>query len=201
MGARQMAIFQELRTAYRASQDAYREYARASLDAVHDLAHRFREYLGAPETYTDPEDETRRPYVRLLAFQLQEDGSPVAAQPESQANLLARDPDGFWRFAIALTIDRDAESFPKQQLVFFLRLKLHAAARHLQLLDDGLQDFRIAEPGGAEEGALFDHMVAMVKRLLHAKPWDGIEKLPIGFELHRPNPTMEDEDAAVPEAP
>jgi hypothetical protein len=196
-----MEIFEELRAAYRASQDAYRDYARASLVAAHDLAHRFREYLGAPETYPDPEDETRRPYVRLLAFQFQEDGSPVAAQPESQADLLARDPDGFWRFAMALTIDRDAESFPKQQLAFFLRLKLHGGVRHIQLLDDGVQDFRIAEPGSVEERALFDRMAGMVKRLLHAKPWEGVEKLPIGFELHRPNPEPEDENPTVPEAP
>ena len=195
-----MTIFDELRAAYTSSQDAYRDYARTSLAAAHDLAHRFREYIGAPETYTDPDDETRRPYVRLLAFQIQEDGSPAAVQPESQGDLLAHDPDGFWRFAISLTIDRDAEAFPKQQLAFFLRLKLHAGIRHVQLLDDGLQDFRIAEAGGPEERALFDHMAAMVKRLLLAKPWEGIEKQPIGFELHRPKPSIDD-DPALLEAP
>lgn len=195
-----MTIFDELRAAYTSSQDAYRDYARASLAAAHDLAHRFREYIGAPETYTDPEDETRRPYVRLLAFQLQEDGSPAAVQPDSQADLLVHDADGFWRFAMALTIDRDADAFPKQQLAFFLRLRLHAGIRHLQLLDDGFQDFRIGGPDGIEERVLFDHMAAMVKRLLLAKPWDGVEKQPIGFELHRPKPTTE-EDAPKPEAP
>lgn len=196
-----MTIFEELRAAYRASQDAYREYARESLSAAHDLAHRFRDYLGAPETYVDPEDETRRPYVRLLAFQIQDDGSPVAMRAESQADILARDPDGFWRFALALTIDSDAESFPKQQLAFFLRLKPHGGLRHVQLLDDGLQDFHIVAPGGAEEQALFDRMSGMVKRLLHAKPWEGVEKLPIGFELHRPTPASEDPDPALLEAP
>jgi hypothetical protein len=28
----------------------------------------------------------------------------------------------------------------------------------------------------------------MVRRLLSTKPWEGVEKLPIGFELHHPNP-------------
>src|SRR5215212_2562070 len=139
-----MTIFEEIQAAYRSSQETYREYARASLVAAQDLAHRFREYLGAPETYTDPEDETRRPYVRLLAFQIQ-DGVPVAAPAESQADILAREDDGFWRFAISLTIDRDGETFPKQQLAFFLRLKLHDGIPQVQLLDDGFQDFRIAE--------------------------------------------------------
>ena len=148
-----MTIFGEIQAAYRASQETYREYARASLAAAQDLAHHFREYLGAPETYTDPEDETRRPYVRLLAFQIQ-DGVPVAAPAESQADILAREDDGFWRFAISLTIDRDSETFPKQQLAFFLRLKLQGGIRHVQLLDDGFQDFQVAEdahqdaPGG-----------------------------------------------------
>jgi hypothetical protein len=195
-----MTIFDEIQAAYRASQDTYRDYARASLAAAHDLAHRFREYLGAPETYIDPEDETRRPYVRLLAFQLP-DGVPVAAQAESQADILAREDDGFWRFAISLTIDRDGETFPKQQLAFFLRLKLHGGIRHVQLLDDGFQDFRIGEAGGADERALFDRMVEMVKRVLSAKPWEGVEKLPIGFELHHPNPATDDEDPALLEAP
>ena len=195
-----MTIFDEIQAAYRASQETYREYARASLSAAQDLAHRFREYLGAPETYTDPEDETRRPYVRLLAFQIQ-DGTPVAAPAESQADILAREDDGFWRFAISLTIDRDSDTFPKQQLAFFLRLKLHDGIRHVQLLDDGYQDFQIAETGGPDERALFDHMAEMVKRLLRAKPWEGVEKLPIGFELHRPKPLPEDDDPALLEAP
>ena len=196
-----MTIFDDLRGAYTSSQDAYRDYARASLAAAHDIAHRFREYLGAPETYTDPDDETRRPYVRLLAFQIQEDGSPAAVQPESQGDLLVHDPDGFWRFAISLTIDRDVETFPKQQLAFFLRLKLHGGVRHIQLLDDGFQDFRVVEAGGTDEHAFFRQMVEMVKRLLSAKPWEGVEKLPIGFELHRPNPAADDEDPALLEAP
>jgi hypothetical protein len=195
-----MSIFEEIQAAYRASQETYREYARASLAATQDLAHRFREYLGAPETYSDPEDETRRPYVRLLAFQIQ-DGVPVAAQPESHAELLAREDDGFWRFAISLMIDRDSDSFPKQQLAFFLRLKLHGGIRHVQLLDDGFQDFRIEESGETDERALFEHMVEMLKRLLRAKPWEGVEKLPIGFELHPPKPALEDDDPALLEAP
>jgi hypothetical protein len=195
-----MTIFDEIQAAYRASQETYREYARASLGAAQDLAHRFREYLGAPETYTDPEDETRRPYVRLLAFQIQ-DGVPVAAPAESQADILAREDDGFWRFAVSLTIDRDSDTFPKQQLAFFLRLKLQDGIRHVQLLDDGFQDFQIAEAGGPDERALFDHMAEMVKRLLRAKPWEGVEKLPIGFELHRPKPAPEDDDPALLEAP
>lgn len=187
-----MTIFDELRAAYRSSQEAYREYARASVAAAQELAHRFRDYLGAPETYTDPEDETRRPYVRLLAFQIAETG-PVAAVPESHADLLARDDDGFWRFAISLTIDRDGDTFPKQQLAFFLRLKLHGGTLHVQLLDDGFQDFHIAEAGKGDERALFDQMVEMVKRLLSAKPWEGVEKLPIGFELHHPDPLPDSE--------
>jgi len=195
-----MTIFGEIQAAYRASQETYREYARASLAAAQDLAHHFREYLGAPETYTDPEDETRRPYVRLLAFQIQ-DGVPVAAPAESQADILAREDDGFWRFAVSLTIDRDSETFPKQQLAFFLRLTLQDGIRHVQLLDDGFQDFQIAEAGGPDERALFDHMAEMVKRLLRAKPWEGVEKLPIGFELHRPKPLPEDDDPALLEAP
>ena len=192
-----MSIFEELQLAYRASQETYREYARNSLLAAQQLAHEFREYIGAPETYSDPEDETRRPYVRLLSFQMPE-GLPVAVQPESHADLLTREADGFWRFAMALTLDRDAESFPKQQLAFFLRLKLHDGIRHVQLLDEGFQDFRIAVAQQSEKHALFDHMVGMVNRLLSAKPWEGIEKLPIGFELTHPDLSP---DSEAPEPP
>ena len=151
-----MSIFEELQIAYRASQEAYRQYARNSLVAAQQVAHEFREYIGAPETYTDPEDETRRPYVRLLSFQIP-DGVPVAVQPEAHADLLTREADGFWRFAVALTLDRDAETFPKQQLAFFLRLKLHGGMWHVQLLDEGFQDFRIAIVRESEKHALFDH--------------------------------------------
>jgi hypothetical protein len=113
-----MSIFDDLRIAYRASQETYRDYARNSLAAAQELAHSFREYIGAPETYADPDGETRRPYVHLLSFQIPE-GVPTAVQPESQNDILTREPDGFWRFAMSLTLDRDLESFPKQQLVFF----------------------------------------------------------------------------------
>lgn len=195
-----MTIFEEIQAAYGAAQETYREYARASFAAAQQLAREFREYLGAPETYADPEDETRRPYVRLLAFQLQ-DGLPVAAQPESHADILAREDDGFWRFAMSLTIDRDGEAFPKQQLAFFLRLKLHGGIRHVQLLDDGFRDFRLPGTGETDRYALFDHMVGMVRRLLQAKPWEGIEKLPIGFELHHPEPAPDNEAPAPLEAP
>lgn len=191
-----MTIFEELRTAFRGSQDTYREYARASLIAAQQLAHEFREYLGAPENYADPDDETRRPYVRLLSFQLQ-DGAPVAAAPESQAGLLARDPDGYWRFAIALTLDRDADVFPKQNLAFFLRLKVHGGVWQVQLLDREFHDFRFTAAEGDGKRELFEHMVDMVRRLLDAKPWEGEEKLPIGFELQRPEPPT-DEDVAAP---
>jgi len=192
-----MSVFEELQIAYRASQETYRQYARNSLVAAQQLAHNFREYIGAPETYTDPEDETRRPYVRLLSFQIP-DGVPVAVQPGAHADLLTREADGFWRFAMALTLDRDAESFPKQQLAFFLRLKLHDGMWHVQLLDEGFQDFRIAIAQESEKHALFDHMVGMVNRLLSAKPWDGVEKLPIGFELTHPDLSPDNE---APEPP
>jgi len=182
-----MSIFEDLRIAYRASQETYRDYARDSLAAVQELAHTFREYIGAPETYLDPDGETRRPYVHLLSFQIQ-DGVPVAAQPESQNDILTREPDGFWRFAMSLTLDRDRETFPKQQLVFFMRLKLRGGLWHVQLLDQGFQDFRIAQPRDSDEHALFDQMIGMVRRLLSTKPWEGVEKLPIGFELQHPHP-------------
>jgi hypothetical protein len=191
------SIFEELRVAYRASQETYREYARDSLVAAQQLAHGFREYIGAPETYTDPDDETKRPYVRLLSFQIQE-GLPVAAQPEAHSDILTREDDGFWRFAISLSIDRDADTFPKQQLAFFLRLKLHGGIRHVQLLDDGFQDFRVPGTGETDEHALFDHMVGMVNRVLSAKPWEGVEKLPIGFELHRPDLPLDSEPPPEP---
>ena len=67
------------------------------------------------------------------------------------------------------------------------RYKLHDGVWHVQLLDEGFQDFRIAIAQESERHALFDHMVAMVNRLLSAKPWDGVEKLPIGFELTHPD--------------
>jgi len=190
-----MGIFDDLRLGYEASQETYREYAREAFIAAQQLAHGFREYLDAPETYLDPDDETRHPYVRLLAFQIQ-DGVPIAAQPESHADLLVRDPDGYWRFAISLTLDRDAETFPKQHLAFFLRLKPLAGIWNVQLLDDGFQEFHIPSARNDERGPLFDHMVGMVTRLLSAKPWEGIEKLPIGFELHHPAPPVEPESPA-----
>lgn len=190
-----MSIFDDLRLAYSASQETYREYAREAFLAAQQLAHGFREHLGAPETYLDPDDETRHPYVRLLAFHIQ-DGMPAAVQPESHAELLIREPDGFWRFAISLTLDRDAETFPKQHLVFFMRLKPHAGIWHVHLLDDGFQEFHIPSGRPEERLPLFDQMVEMVKRLLAAKPWEGIEKLPIGFELQRPATPVEHEPAA-----
>jgi hypothetical protein len=181
-----MTIFDELRAAYCASLDRYRDYAYESLAAAQTLARDFRLHLGAPETYTDPEDETRRPYVRLLAFQIQ-DGVPVAAQPESHDDLLAREADGFWRFSIVLVLDRDSQSFPKQNLAFFLRLKVHGSEWHVQLLSAGVQDFHIGASETAGKEALFGQMIEMVERLLAAKPWEGVEKLPIGFELHHPS--------------
>jgi hypothetical protein len=187
-----MTVFDELRGAYRLSQDTYRAYASASLLAVRRLAREFHAYVGAPATYTDPEDETQRPYVRLLSFQLQ-DGVPVATPPDPHGDLLIREPDGFWRFAIALTLDRDSDSFPKQNLAFYLCIKPHSDAWDVQLLDDGFQNFRIIPDHPGDMLPLFDYMVGMVKRLLAAKPWEGVEKLPIGFELHRPRPTLDDE--------
>src|ERR1043165_10241928 len=87
-----MSIYDDLRIAYRASQETYREYARNSLGAAQELAHSFREHIGAPETYADPDGETRRPYVHLLSFQIPE-GVPTAVQPESQNDILTREPD------------------------------------------------------------------------------------------------------------
>src|SRR5258708_39866701 len=134
-----MSIFEELQVAYRASQETYREYARNSLLAAHQLAHDFREDIGAPETYADPEDETRRPYVRLLSFQLPE-GVPVAVQPESHADLMTREPDGLWRFAGALTVPRDAESLPRQPLASFRRLRVEDGVGDVRLLDEVVHD-------------------------------------------------------------
>lgn len=194
-----MSIFDRLQAAYRASQERYRDYVAQSLAVAHTLAHEFQVYLGAPETFTEADDETRRPYVRLMSFQLQE-GSPVAAPPETSLDLLLRDEDGFWRFVISLTLDRDAATFPKQNLAFFMRLKVHDGEWHVQLLDDGYQDFRIIGPEDPKLRALFSRMVAMVERLLAAKPWEGLERLPIGFELLHP-PTLVEPEPQVPAAP
>jgi hypothetical protein len=99
---------------------------------------------------------------------------------------------------MSLTLDRDSETFPKQQLVFFMRLKVRGGLWQIQLLDDGVQDFRIAIPRESNEHALFDHMIGMVRRLLSTKPWEGVEKMPIGFELHHPNPVDDSEPAEPP---
>src|ERR1051326_5837364 len=100
-----MSIYDDLRIAYRASQETYREYARNSLAAAQELAHSFREHIGAPETYADPHAETRALCVHRLSFQIPE-GAPTGVQPESQNDILTREPDGFWRFAMSLTLDR-----------------------------------------------------------------------------------------------
>jgi hypothetical protein len=99
---------------------------------------------------------------------------------------------------MSLTLDRDLETFPKQQLVFFLRLKARGGVWQVQLLDDGFQEFRISPPRESDRKPLFDHMIGMVRRLLATKPWEGVEKLPIGFELQHPNPV---DDSETPEAP
>src|SRR5205085_11319892 len=123
---------------------------------------------------------------------------PSAVQREPQNDILTRESVGFWRLAMFLTVDRDLESVPKQRVVLFLRLKVRGGAWQVQLLDDGVQEFRTAPPRASDNKPLFDHMIGMVRRLLATKPWEGVEKLPIGFELQHPNPV---DDSETPEAP
>src|SRR5436305_7513647 len=142
-----MSIFDDLRIAYRASQETYRDYARNALAAAQELAHSCREYVGAPETYLDPDGETRRPYVHLLSFQIT-DAGPTAVQPESQNDILTREPDGFWRFAMSLTLDRDLESFPKHQLRLFMALEVRRRGLQGPLVGGGFQGFPTSPPQG-----------------------------------------------------
>ena len=61
----------------------------------------------------------RRPYVRSPVLPDSRRPVPTAVQPESQNDILTREPDGFWRFAMSLTLDRDLESFRSSNSSFF----------------------------------------------------------------------------------
>jgi len=114
-----MSHFDDLRHSYSQWRKAQMNYQQSSVSFTHAFANRFRDFIGAPESFTDHESGKQVRYVAALAADKNHEGEYVVKSADSPFDILYYDDeDSFWVTGIGLTLDIDANIYPKTR--FFL---------------------------------------------------------------------------------
>src|SRR5580700_7427234 len=109
-----MTAFSDLQQHYGKWQQSRQDYRLASLQFIQRFARRFREYLGAPESYqTGNQAGSPEPYVSVVAVKQTSELTVDFKKSNSPFELLDQQEDGFWRTGIRLDLDRGLNEFPK----------------------------------------------------------------------------------------
>jgi len=149
-----MALFDELRAEYGQAVDRVSAYRSESHQFIRAFTQEFRVYIGAPEFYDDIANGRKKSrYVQLK--KVEEDSD--AEEPTRPNDLLTVDDEGRWICALLLTVDRDANTFPKKDFRFSLNFVLLADGTCDMKL--GERQFSLRKDNADDKKAVFNQMI------------------------------------------
>ena len=174
-----MSEFEEIQRLYKTRRDDHFAYRQNAAQFALRFANGFRKHIGAPEDYVEPDGNTRTAYVEPTKITRNPSGQEQSACPQNHLDLVTPDDDdGYLRFGVRLVLEPAPGAFPKQPFVFVLRFAIKENQCELEAAGKAFS-FDISDNNA--HTAAYAAMSDALKRELKRKPWDGVEKRPIGF--------------------
>jgi hypothetical protein len=177
-----LTIFSDLNAQYASCRRSGVDYRRASIHFINRFASAFRQHIGAPEHYANPETGRSEP-VQVLSCQKNKDGDYTFKRMCSPFDVIELQEDGRWLTALGLVLGAE-NYFPKGEIAFPIEFILHEQNCTMILGSKNKHKFELSLEDEKTFKPVFDCMVGFVKEFLAKKPWDRndtIEQRQIGF--------------------
>ncbi len=172
-----MSKFDALREEYKSWADRQIEYERISTQFFLAFVNGFREYIGAPDTYTDHDGSTKW-YIEPQAAK-QEEGQWQFRECEFSKDLLERDEDGYWTAGLRITVN----PFPIMFFVSLIRFLL-VDNRCKLLVGFQSKEFTFDITSSEAATSAYDYILDLMRMVFNAPPSQIPslkETTPIGF--------------------
>jgi hypothetical protein len=168
-----MAKFDELRSDFNNWLERHREYQLQSTQFAHRFAAGFREYIGAPEHYTDMR---KRKQLYVEACKITDDGEYISTK--NRLELLKWNDDGYLSFGIRFVLDIKPNAYPKRAFLFSVRFRNKIDECEM-IIAEKTFNFRINDNEARKE--VYAYMADLLTKGLKREPWEGTEKQQFGY--------------------
>lgn len=157
-----MSRFAQLRQLKQKQDEAIREYWHDLQGTAGVIRKGFSDYLELPHEFYRDEDGDEVPYVRLAK----------KVNGEYKYVMLHELPgqDSFLEFYIGLTIDRDVNTYPKQNVFTFLRMKKEEGGYLVVSQENNISLMISISDGTADFSVLYEAMFELLKNHFSFKP-------------------------------
>src|ERR1700730_1511390 len=174
-----MTLFDDLRKDYTRWDEAHSRYEQECILFAQQFLEAFKSYIGAPNNYVDIDRQTKW-YVEPMEVTRDRSGEYHFKEAGSLVDLVQRDEDGYQQTGLRLTIDRQANSFPRGYFSFLVRFIIRPSECEIRVGFDNKQfSFPTSDP--KKMTPVFDYMIQALRDVLAIEPWSVSKKAQIGF--------------------
>jgi hypothetical protein len=180
-----MSTFDVLCSEFKVWRQRYIDDHHASMNFALQFVKKLQNYIGAPDSYKQlsfSETTATNKYVEAKKIIFQDEYTYKTATPDSILDLIQRDEDGYWSFAVCITLEVAPNAFPKQSFaipVFFI-IDDGSAKLRITKMHDG--EFAYSLGDDTKNSAAYDFIVELLRENFKRKPADQVStKTPIGF--------------------
>jgi hypothetical protein len=130
------------------------------------------------------------PSVDVVRFhKVNKSATGIARYSEEQThfyNLIEAQPDGSSEFCISVTLHHKQSTLPNFTRYFFeIKVSVHEAECDIIFLNDERKSFNCKTDGDPVFEETYAYICDVLTRTFLRKPWEGYQKAPIGFAMHR----------------
>lgn len=174
-----MAIYTDLSGLFASWADMHRDYDLRCWKFARRFATSFGKFVGAPDFYQVP-SKPPQPYMEAVRAEVDEDGNFTFVVPDKAPDVIIRESDGRWLTALSITLEREANAFPKGRFRIPLRFSVKDEQVEMTIVDTN-DTFAFEMDNAEQMKPIFERIVSHVKNILGEKPWETTPKPSIGF--------------------
>lgn len=166
-----MSDFDNLRAAFKEWHNRNRAYEISLVKFALRFAEGFREHIGAPEYFVQPDGVIKTQYVEAL--KLTDDNNLVSSD-----DLLRRDEnDEYFEFGLRIYMEFESDAYPKRPFGYIIGFR-RTNEDEYELKIAG-RTFKVSDDRSRQD--VYRFMVDNLKDAFAQEPWDAVEKMAIGF--------------------
>lgn len=178
-----MSIFDDLNNEFAKSRDRFWQYQNQAVGFTYSFAEKFRNYIGAPEKYTENFDGPKeKKYVEIRKLIPISDDKFRAEECDNKVDCLNIDENGYREFALCVRLERKSNSWPKELFPIYCKFVIENDICYLNITtrSDGRFEVRLTDDSGITKA--FDFIRQLLIETLQSKPYERLpENSTIGF--------------------
>ncbi|MEJ0096375.1 MAG: hypothetical protein WDN46_24110 [Methylocella sp.] len=187
-----MSLFDDLNAAFKTWRDAYFEERRSAASFSSKFAKGLQTYIGAPDTFPRWfQDPIQQRYVKTAALVEKQGGQYEAVEKTNPFELVQKEQDGYWSFAIQVALEVDANTYPKQYFGIPIHFIIDAEYARMRITSRSEGEFNFHLTDEAKNSVVYDFVVKLLLDIFKVNaPAKLLKKSPFGFlEFPLPDPS------------